>query len=243
MKRPFFYAVTHWFWRRGYDLGWTRSPLDDTLRSRIIHAFGDWKKWYDWGHPVMWLVGRNDSDSSGIPRGRDLWWLPVDHAEGIEASLVADLPQRHGCYLTTEYRRVREAPHVGWRIFDLQDGGSTVIIGRWPMYEEDKGRIQQIPGGLNRQQVRLFIRWYLWDHKVKAQWFGLRRWIYFKALTAAVHDKKPFSCQLVPERGSGGYSHWHCQERKWHKGDHRYNNYIWPGPGSRVEYAPTEVSR
>lgn len=227
-------------WRWMYDRGWQMSEMDDTLRSRICHAVNDWKRWYDWGHPLMWLVGRNDSGSSGVPRGRDMWWVSLDYVEGAERSWMADFEQRNGCYVTRDYSDVKAVATADWRIFDLQDDGRTVKIGRWPSRPEDGGHIQQIVGGLNIPQVRLFLRWYLFDHKVKAEWFGLRRWLYYKALHAAVNDKVPFSCQRVPDKGSGGYSHWHCQRRRWHKGAHRYRNYIWPGPGERVEYQPLE---
>jgi len=228
-------------WGIMYDRGWNRSALDDSLRSRLCHALSDWHHWYDWGHPVMWLVGRNDSGSSGIPRGRDMWWVPADHVEGIYASWLADVEQRNGCYVTTSYSVVKDAP-VGWNIFDLQDDGHTIVIGRWPSSEEDGGHIQKIVGGMNRQQVRLFLRWYLWDHKAKAQWFGLRHWIYFKALHAAVNQKVPFACQRTPDKGAGGYSHWHCQRRKFHKGAHRFVNYTWAGPGARVQHDPAEAA-
>jgi len=56
----------------------------------------------------------------------------------------------------------------------------------------------------------------------------------------------------------GGYSHWRCGKRRGHDpevkvfrdgdyvdgatyGPHRFNNYIWEGPGSRVEYAPLPI--
>lgn len=55
-----------------------------------------------------------------------------------------------------------------------------------------------------------------------------------------MHDRKPFACQALPDRRSGGYRHWHCQLRKWHRGDHRFRNYTWAGPGHRVVHAPKE---
>lgn len=223
-------------WRKMYDAGWMQPALDDTLRSRMTHALGDMKHWYDWGHAVMWLVGRCDSGSAGVPRGRDMWWIPKEYVEGIEAALVADFEQRNGCYVTRRYTDVRATRDIEWRIYDLQDDGRTTKLGLWPNRPEHKGRLQPLPW--QELNVGLFLRWWVWEHKAKAQWFGLRRWAYYKALHSAVNQKKPFACQRVPDRGAGGYSHWHCQRRKWHKGEHRYHNYIWPGPGSRVEYAP-----
>jgi hypothetical protein len=58
---------------------------------------------------------------------------------------------------------------------------------------------------------------------------------------------------------AGGYSHWRCGKKRGHFGNgvmvyrdgdyvdggtygpHRFNNYIWNGPGSRVEYAPLPI--
>lgn len=47
---------------------------------------------------------------------------------------------------------------------------------------------------------------------------------------------------------AGGYSHWRCGKRRGHSdadermdGAHRFNNYVWGGPGSKVEYAPIPV--
>lgn len=235
-----FYRITHRLWRVMYDRGWTKPEMDDTLRSRIAHAVGDWKRWYDWGHPVMWLVGRYDTGSAGSPRGRDMWWIRQDYVEGIATGLVADLEVRHGCYVTKRYEDVRKtSADIEWRIFDLQDEGTTVKLGLWPCRPEHEGRLQPLPSW-ESLPTRLFIEWYLIDHKIKAQWFGLRRWVYYKALHAAVHDKRPFSCAVVPEKGSGGYSHWHCQLRKWHKGPHRFHNYVWAGPPHRVEYRPVD---
>lgn len=214
--------------RAMYDRGWAKSDLDNTVRSRVARAVGDWYHWYDWGHPVMWLVGRYDSGSAGCPRGRDLWWIPTEYVEGIEASLVADMEVRFGCYITTRYEDVRSTSiGINWRIYDLQDDGRTVKVGLRPNDPEHGGRMQPLPW--QELNVELFLWWYLWEHKAKAQWLGLRRWIYYKALHGAVHQKVPFTCQQVPPKFSGGYSHWYCQLRKRHSGDHRYRAMTWSG--------------
>jgi hypothetical protein len=53
-----------------------------------------------------------------------------------------------------------------------------------------------------------------------------------------------------PAKGDydGGYSHWRCNKRRGHQDPlrgmeqpHRFNNYIWEGPGHRVEYAPLPI--
>lgn len=236
-----FTTATKRAWRVMYDQGWTKSSMDDTIRSRIAHAFGDWKHWYDWGNPVMWLVGRYDTGSAGTPRGRDLWWIPTEYVEDrLALSLVADCEQRYGCYITTEYTVVRSsAAEIDWRIYDLQDEGRTVKVGLWPNQPEHKGRMQPLPW--QELKVDLFMWWFLWEHKAKAQWLGLRHWMYYKALHAAVHQKVPFTCQQIPPKNSGGYSHWYCERKRKHAGEHRYRAYTWP-TGGDVNPAAVGVS-
>lgn len=238
-SRPRFYAATHRVWSALYDQGWTHSRYDDTLRSRVTHAVGDWRQWYDWGHAVMWLTGRYDGGSAGVPRGRDMWWIPVDYVEGAHEQLLAAVCEvKYGCYITRDFSLVRQTMSVDWRIFDLQDDGRTVKIALYPCRPEHDGRLQPLPSwhGLGAdKEMRLLLWWYLVQHKAKAQWFGLRPWAYYKALHAAVAGKVPFTCQQIPPKGSGGYSHWHCRRPKRHRGPHRFNNYQWL-PSGAVRY-------
>lgn len=228
-------------WKIMYDAGWTDVEMDDTLRSRVARAVYDAHHWYDWGHPVMWLVGRYDSGNAGAPRGRDLWWIPTEYVEGVAGSLVADFETRHGCYVTRKYSDVAATtPDIEWRIYDLQDEGRTVKVGLWPNSPEHGGHIQPLPW--HQLNVGLFLHWYLIEHKLKAQWLGLRPWAYWKALHAVVDNKVPFACQANPDKAEGGYSHWHCQLKKRHRGPHRFVNYTWDGPGSRVQYAPKNAA-
>lgn len=233
----FMERVTHALRRRG----WTGVALDDTIRSRIAHAIGDWNRWYDWGRPVMWLVGRYETGGAGAPRGRDLWWVPVEYVEGIAASLIADLDRRFGCYVTTDYSIVRSTSgDIEWRIYDLQDDGRTVKLGLWPNTPEHGGRMQPLPW--NELKVDLFLWWYVWQHKGRAQWFGLRSFVYYRALHAAVEAHNPFRCSETPALGTGGYRHWHCGLRRRHRGHHRYNEYVWDDAGSRVQHSPRRLA-
>jgi hypothetical protein len=94
--------------------------------------------------------------------------------------------------------------------------------------------------GLSFAEMRLLARWLVrWRI---ADWFGLRSWVYSLALNAAVHDRRPGSCQQVPPKGSGGYDHWHCQRRKGHAGPHGFRNYTWDHSG-RVEHAVGPVPK
>jgi hypothetical protein len=40
---------------------------------------------------------------------------------------------------------------------------------------------------------------------------------------------------------SGGYSHWRCGKARRHTDGHRFNNYVWDGPGSRPRYDPVPI--
>lgn len=73
---------------------------------------------------------------------------------------------------------------------------------------------------------------------MKSPRFGLRRWVYYKALHAAVDRKIPFTCQQVPPPNSGGYSHWHCELKRKHTGDHRRGAYTWST--GRVQHSPID---
>jgi len=89
--------------------------------------------------------------------------------------------------------------------------------------------------GLTKDDTAL-LRRYLRSWR-RFDWFGARSWLYAQGLHAAVHQRKPLTCQEVPPRGSGGYSHWHCQRRRGHGGDHQFNNYKWT-PGEPVRHEP-----
>jgi hypothetical protein len=39
----------------------------------------------------------------------------------------------------------------------------------------------------------------------------------------------------------GGYSHWRCGKARGHADGHRFNNYVWDGPGSRMRFDPLPI--
>ena len=196
-----------------------RKTREGGIAYRLLTTAGDHHHWYDWGHRLMVLVGDYRTGSYEAPRGRDLWYRFADENEA------------RGQIITThDYADVRatEGQDVSWRIFDVQDEGGTVKLGFWGE------RITHY--GLSRRELALFRRWDFWECRARGEWFGLRRWLYYKGLHAAVHLKKPFACNIVPPRGSGGYSHWHCEVRGKHN-VHRFGNYTWAQGSERVQYA------
>jgi hypothetical protein len=191
---------------------------DGSLAHRLATLIIERRPWYDWGHRLMTLVGDYRTGSYETPRGRDLWYRFADENEA------------RGRIITTHrYADVRATAgqDVSWRVFDVQDEGGTVQIGFWG------DRIAHY--GMSRRELALFRRWDFWECRARGEWFGLRRWLYYKGLHAAVHQRIPFTCQQTPPRGSGGYNHWYCQLRGKHD-THRYRNYTWSADAQKVQF-------
>lgn len=193
-----------------------RRYPDGTLRHRLQKTFGQRRPWWDWGHRVMTLVGRWDGTGHySIPRGRDMWYYETGRGK---------------FHTTFDYSEVRlyQWGDRAWKVFDIQNDGFELHMGYWPE-PGSNGNITFYD--LNRHELKLFRHWDFWECRVRAEWFGLRRWIYYKALRAAVNQKRPFACNFTPPKGAGGYNHWHCQLKPSHrrKGEpHRFNNYTFP---------------
>lgn len=200
---------------------WHRSE-HGSLRHRLWDIVNLRHRWWDWGHPVMVLTGRETCGNYDPPRGRDMWYRQTSR----------------GRFETTyRYEDVRDSGGEAWKIFDVQDDGHTVMMGYYPTGPEERIAFY----GLDRKELNLFLRWFLIECKLRGEWLGIRRWIYLKALHAAVERKIPFTCQVTPDRNSGGYTHWHCQLKKRHEGKHRFNNYTWIGEHFQVEYEPADA--
>lgn len=197
---------------------------EGSLAHRVLTVATDHYPWYDWGHRLMMLVGEHRRGDYEPPRGRDLWYRFADENEA------------RGRIITTHrYADVRatEEQDVSWRVFDVQDDGGTVKLGFWG------DRITHY--GLSRRELALFRRWDFWECRARGEWFGLRRWLYWKGLNHHVDLRKPFACNITPPRGSGGYSHWHCELRGRHA-VHRFRNYTWAGGTAPVKYEPKEIN-
>jgi hypothetical protein len=225
------------------------GKYDRTVRFREV-ALGTHGA-HDWGHRLMALVGTRRTGSFEPPRARDLYmrvgWERREDRTAIEGTQNRRVETTHAMTAWDGVKRGEE-----WRTFDWQDDGHTLRVG----WLGDDGRIHDSGIGAVSGEVTRFRRWFLWDSWVKAQWCGLRPWLYYKGLHAAVHRKHPFTCQVTPPRGSGGYDHWYCTApighlgtlRRWlgrpvdHPMPHRYHNYRWDDEGNRVDYDP-QVTR
>lgn len=233
-------------WLRQLDRRAGKYDRTRRFRDAVLGVHGG----RDWGHRLMALVGRNDTGSWGPPRARDLYvrvgWERREDRTAIEGTQNERVETTRAMTAWEGVKRGEE-----WRTFDWQDDGHTLRVG----WLGDDGRIHDSGIGAVSGEVARFRRWFLWDSWVKAQWCGLRPWLYYKGLHAAVHRKYPFTCQVTPPRGTGGYSHWYCTvpvgllgalRRRLglpveHPMPHRYINYRWDGEGNRVDYDPQDA--
>lgn len=185
-----------------------RRYRDGSLAHRLQQMRGRRGAWYDWGGRVMYLVGRLDfGETDSVPRGRDLYYREISRGK-FETTFNHNI-----------VRLSAVDPHQedDWHKFDVQNDGFEVHLG-------------YVSGNfyyLTRAELKLFRRWDLWECRIRGEWFGFRRWFYYRALHSHVYLKKPFACNSTPARGSGGYDHWFCKLNKRHAGDHRANNYTW----------------
>lgn len=241
-RRTVRYRLDGWLRERDREAGNDRTRR---FRDAVLGIHGG----NDWGHRLMALVGRDDTGSWGVPRVRDLYFREVHEKGGRELGIPGrslTIVTRDGWEAWQGVRRGEET----WRAFDCQNDGHTIRVG----YLGSDGRLHD-SGIDGRRELAMFRRWLLWDGWVKAEWFGLRRWLYFKGLHAAVNRKYPFTCQVTPPHGSGGYDHWYCTVdvgvlgtvRRWlgkpvdHPMPHRYMNYRWDGEGKRVAFDPRDL--
>ena len=219
--------------------GWNYGTDPNGIRHRLYSlAAGRWP-WWDWGHRVVVLVGRDHGGNWGevVP---PTWW----YRTGTPTRMWRTRYPRHPLStfeIITDYSELRD------RLEGLTDDEAYEWKAICVDQDHDLKLGRQFWGdrfyGLNHWEVAL-LRRYL-RHWRRLDWWGLRSWIYSQALHAAVHVRKPFSCQEVPPRGSGGYSHWHCQLKRHHDGLHRFNNMTWGEVGGEcigVTHVPEVVS-
>lgn len=211
--------------------GWRSDIPHRTLRARATSIIDSGDPWWDWGHHLMALVGQDDGGNWSEPEPAT-WWYRLGTPRrqwrtGYPAHPLGSIE------IITDYATFRartdglnEDQLEEWQAICV-DQDSQLILGRmfWgrPFF------------GLSRWEVAL-LRRYLraWRRR---DWFGLRTWLYVHALHAAVHRRRPFTCQATPPRGSGGYQHWYCTEkRNHHHTPHRAGNYIWTDRDKRVQY-------
>lgn len=203
--------------------GWNHDR--NTVRARA-HALVErsWP-WWDWGHPLMVITGDNTTGNWSECEP-ETWWYRLGQPKRMP---ITGYPRHPLSTLEvvkdySEFRDLTlgmtddEIADAGWKaICGSQDG--DLYLGR--MYWGGSFH------GMTRWEMRLLTR-YLNRHRRRG-WFGAREWLYSLGLHGAVNRKKPFTCQAVPARGSGGYQHWFCAQKRRHLGPHRFGNYEWIG--------------
>lgn len=209
---------------------WLRLNDHRTLADLVSPRY----RWWDWGHRLMAIAGEDFGGNWSEPSpptwyyrlgsGKRMWrtGFPIHPLPTIE--VIKD-------YSTFRERTagLNEDEMYEWKaICTDQDGELRLGKQYWG------GNFY----GLTRWEVRLLGK-YLRQWR-RHDWWGARSWLYALGLNAAVDQRKPFTCQATPPRDSGGYSHWHCDQKRRHDGPHRFRNYAWWETGGRVQHVPTD---
>jgi len=79
--------------------------------------------------------------------------------------------------------------------------------------------------------ARLKGAWYRWWHRTYNRGADLVA-LLVGACNASTWDGRGYA---------GGYAHWRCMRGRGHAGVHRFENYVWPGQDSRVQFDPLPV--
>lgn len=215
--------------------GWHSAPADG-LRRRLYSLAGDRHPWHDWGHRLMILTGSDHCGGWAEPTP-PTWWYRL----GPSKPMARTKYPRHPLStfdVVKDYETFRsrtkglnEDGLYEWQAIGTNQDGELHLGHRYwggTFYGMRKAEV-----ALLRSYLRMWRR---------HDWFGLRSWLYVQGLHAAVDHKVRFSCGVTPPRGSGGYSHWHCDLKRKHSGAHRFRNYVWDPAKASVEYAPVDAA-
>jgi hypothetical protein len=199
-------------------LGWNRAKHDDWITGRVHHLLIDHHPWWDWGHPLMTLVGSSWGGNYQEPKPSTWWYCNAPHVK----QRFTGFPRRRLDVVTEydEFKRrtegLNEDQLYEWKAINWSQDGELQLGHRYwggAFY------------GLDYAEQRLVARYLRrWRRK---DWYGFRTWLYQQGLHAAVYQRKPFSCGQPPPKGGRGYPHWLCQERRGHGGLHRFNSHRW----------------
>lgn len=201
--------------------GWSHKTPDNGLRRRLWSLNIDHHPWWDWGHPLMTLTGTDMGGNWQEPEP-PTWY----YRRGPAKRMWRTGYPRHPLStfeVITDYETFRarteglnEDEMYEWSAICVDQDGQLQLGHRY--WGKDFYGLASDEVALLRRYLRMWRR---------LDWFGLRSWLYSQGLHAAVDQRKPFTCQATPPPGQGGYSHWHCREKRKHDGMHRFNNYVW----------------
>lgn len=223
-NRPLAKLMRRWGWNFAHG----------TVRHRVWDLITCNHRWYDWGHRVMILTGSDFGGNWSEPSPPTWWYRPGTPLRmwrtGYPRARLHVVRDYTTFMAETEGLDVGSDEHYSWRAIGTgQD--NDLHLGR--MYWG--GTFY----GLGYAELRVLTRWLIrWQF---INWFGVRSWLYSQGLNAAVYQRTPFGCNQAPPKGSGGYSHWLCQNRNRHSGPHRFRNYEWTD-GERVNHNTERAS-
>ena len=177
--------------------------------------------WWDWGHRLMALVGKDVGGNWSSPVPQTWWYRKLEPKRMWRTGYP--IHPRSTYLVVKSYHELRsrtaglnEDEMYPWQAINVNQDGDLHLGHRYwggAFYSLDKNDVW-----LLRKYLRYWRR---------VDWWGARSWLFSQALNAAVYQRKPFACQEAPPKGSGGYDHWLCRERRGHDGPHRVQNYTW----------------
>lgn len=227
-QRPIARLMRKWGWNFKHG----------TIRRRLFDLASCHYPWWDWGHRGMILTG-SDFGGNWSEVGHPTWWYRrIEGARMWRTNYPVHRPKHF--QVVTDYaefsnltKGLNEDQMYEWKAIGVNSDGELHLGHRyWG------GAFYGMPTDelwLLRRYLRIARR---------RNWYGLRSWLYSQSLHAAVHQKKPFTCQEQPPKGQGGYDHWYCQLGRHHDGEHRYNNYVWTEVGGEkvgAFYKPAHI--
>lgn len=201
---------------------------DGGARHRLYQLSLDHRPWWDWGHRLMTLTGSNFGGNWQEPKPTTWWYRRTTAARQRFTGFPRHRPSSFQVVTDyDEFRRLTEGldedQMYEWQAINVsQDGELQLGHLYWG------GRFHGLPA----DEWWLLRRYLRRAHR--ANWYGLRTWLYQQGLHAAVHARRPGACNAVPPKGQGGYDHWHCKLDRNHDGMHRFNNYTWGEIGGEV---------
>ena len=208
--------------------GWSSGDNHGKWRNRVVDLLNDRHHWWDWGHPLMTLTGSDFGGSWAEPEP-PTWWYRLGPPKHMWRTHYPRHPLSTFEIVTDydEFKRrtegLNEDEMYEWKAIAVNQDGELILGHRYwggAFY------------GMSKAETALLRRYLrIWHRQ---DWFGLRSWLYSQGLHAAVHAKKPRTCQAVPPKGSGGYSHWYCRLPRNHGGVHRFRNYVWGDVGGEA---------
>ena len=214
--------------RLARKLGWNRIHSNG-LRSRIWSLTTCADPWWQWGHRVMILTCSDFGGNWDEPTP-ETWWYRRSETKrmwrtGYPRLKSFEIIKGDHAELNRRLDGLNEDQRYEWQAICV-NGDNELILGHryWG------GSFY----GMRSDEVRLLRRYLRMWHR--HNWFGLRSWLYSQGLHQAVTGHRPFSCAITPPKGTGGYSHWHCQLDRKHDGPHQFNNYTWDEADEHVKY-------